>query len=274
MLLRILIIIGFIFLFFSCSKKDSLYKPTEKVNPYEIYKEGYEAFQRNDYFFASKKFSEAEINFDKTEHASKAAIMRIFSLYGINFYDEAEKNIKRFIEVYPAEKKKVMYSEYLLAIIYFEQLTDEEKDIGPLEKAKDQIDFFVSKYPQTEYALDLKFKKNLIINQLAAKELYVAKFYIKTQKWIPAINRLKTIIKEYEETIFVEEALHRLVEIHYHLGLSEESEKYASILGYNYNSSEWYKQSYKILNKDYEIVKLKKEDGEENLFKKIIRMIK
>tara|TARA_B100000161_G_scaffold255486_1_gene217674 strand:- start:312 stop:1136 length:825 start_codon:yes stop_codon:yes gene_type:complete len=274
MLLRILIIIGFIFLFFSCSKKESLYKPTEKVNPYEIYKEGYEAFQRNDYFFASKKFSEAEINFDKAEHASKSAIMKIFSLYGINFYDEAEKNIKRFIEVYPAEKKKVMYSEYLLAIIYFEQITDEEKDIGPLEKANDQIDYFVSKYPKTEYAIDLKFKKNLIINQLAAKELYVAKFYIKTQKWIPAINRLKTIIKEYEETIFVEEALHRLVEIHYHLGLSEESEKYASILGYNYNSSEWYKQSYKILNKDYKIVKLKKEDGEENLFKKIISMIK
>ena len=274
MLSRILLIIGFVFLFFSCSKKETLYKPTEKLNPYKIYQEGYDAFQRNDYFFASKKFSEAEINFDITEHAAKSAIMGIFSLYGINFYSEAEKNIKRFIEVYPAEKTKVMYSQYLLAIIYFEQITDEQKDIGPLEQANKQIDFFINKYPQTEYAIDLKFKKNLIINQLAAKELYVAKFYIKTQKWIPAINRLKTIIKDYEETIFVEEALHRLVEIHYHLGLKEESEKYASILGYNYNSSEWYKQSYKILNKDYEIVKFKKKETEENLFKKIIKMIR
>ena len=274
MLSRILLIIGFVFLFFSCSKKEKLYKPTEKLNPYKIYQEGYDAFQRNDYFFASKKFSEAEINFDITEHAAKSAIMGIFSLYGINFYSEAEKNIKRFIEVYPAEKTKVMYSQYLLAIIYFEQITDEQKDIGPLEQANKQIDFFINKYPQTEYAIDLKFKKNLIINQLAAKELYVAKFYIKTQKWIPAINRLKTIIKDYEETIFVEEALHRLVEIHYHLGLKEESEKYASILGYNYNSSEWYKQSYKILNKDYEIVKFKKKETEENLFKKIIKMIR
>ena len=274
MLSRILLIIGFVFLFFSCSKKETLYKPTEKLNPYKIYQEGYDAFQRNDYFFASKKFSEAEINFDITEHAAKSAIMGIFSLYGINFYSEAEKNIKRFIEVYPAEKTKVMYSQYLLAIIYFEQITDEQKDIGPLEQANKQIDLFINKYPQTEYAIDLKFKKNLIINQLAAKELYVAKFYIKTQKWIPAINRLKTIIKDYEETIFVEEALHRLVEIHYHLGLKEESEKYASILGYNYNSSEWYKQSYKILNKDYEIVKFKKKETEENLFKKIIKMIR
>ena len=168
-----------------------------------------------------------------------------------------------------------MYSEYLLAIIYFEQITDEEKDIGPLEKANDQIDYFVSKYPKTEYAIDLKFKKNLIINQLAAKELYVAKFYIKTQKWIPAINRLKTIIKEYEETIFVEEALHRLVEIHYHLGLENEANKYAKILGYNYNSSEWFSQSYKIFNKDYKLLKGKKTKiKKDSVLKKILNKIK
>jgi outer membrane protein assembly factor BamD len=157
-------------------------------------------------------------------------------------------------------------------------MSDEKKDIEPLLKAKKKIDFFLLNYPRTEYAIDLKFKYDLIQNQLAAKELYVAKFYMKTQKWIPAINRLKIIITDFQNTIFIEEALHRLVEIHYHLGLEEEAEKYASILGYNYNSSEWFKQSYKILNKDYDLKKSlavdKKKSKKNNFVKKIIDLIK
>ena len=138
--------------------------------------------------------------------------------------------------------------------------------------------FFLDKYPNTDYAIDLKFKKDLIQNQLAAKELFVAKYYVSTQKWVPAIKRLKVIVEDYDNTVFVEEALHRLVEIHYHLGLEEEAKKYANILGYNYNSGEWFKQSYKILNKDYDINKekekklIKKKD--QNLFDKIIEMIR
>ena len=123
------------------------------------------------------------------------------------------------------------------------------------------MEIFIKKYPNTDYSLDLVFKLDLINNQLAAKELYVAKFYIKTKKWIPAINRLKNIIKDYSETIFVEEALHRLVEVYYRLGLIEEAKKSAAILGYNHNSSEWYQQSYKVLNKKYKIKKPKKNDG-------------
>ena len=125
--------------------------------------------------------------------------------------------------------------------------------------------------------LNLKFKLGLIMNQLAAKEIYVAKYYIKTQKWIPAINRLKFVINDYEETIFVEEALHRLVEIYYNLGLLNEAEKTAKILGYNYNSSKWYENSYSLLNKDYKkeqaklIEKAKKE--ERGLVKKTIDKI-
>ena len=177
--------------------------------------------------------------------------MASFSLYGINFYTEAEKNLKRYLKTYPGDKN-VIYAQYLLAIIYFEQIADEKKDLKPIIKSKDQIDFFLKNYPNTEYALDLKFKKDLLINQLAAKELYIAKFYISVQKWIPAISRLKRIIEDYETTIFVEEAIHRLVEINYYLGLEDEAKKYAALLGYNYNSSEWYEQSYKILNKNYE----------------------
>ena len=137
-----------------------------------------------------------------------------------------------------------------------------------------KIDFFLKEYPDSDYAMDLRFKKDLIINQLAAKELFIAKHYIKTQKWIPAINRLKIIVTDYEKTVFVEEALHRLVEIYYYLGLEDEAKKYATILGYNYNSSEWFKQSYKVLNKDYKIIKKTKAKKDDSFLRKILKKIK
>ena len=180
--------------------------------------------------------------------------MASYSLYGINFYNEAKDNLERYLKTYPADNY-VIYAHYLLAIIYFEQIGNEKHDLKPLLEADRKIDFFLKKYPNSEYAIDLKFKKNLVQNQFAAKELYIAKYYISVQKWVPAINRLKIIVNKYDKTVFIEEALHRLVEINYHLGLKEEAKKYASILGYNYNSSAWYEQSYKILNKKYEIAK-------------------
>ena len=261
---------------FSCSKNEPIYQPTEKTNPYTLYQEGYVAFQKNDFFFANKKFLEAEASFENLDQAAKAAIMSCFSLYGINFYDEALNNLDRFLKTYRANEN-VIYAEYLKAIIYFEQMSDEKKDIKPLLDAKKQINFFINKYPDTDYSIDLKFKKDLVENQLAAKELFVAKYYISVQKWIPAINRLKIILKQYDKTVFIEEALHRLVEINFHIGLENEAKKYANILGYNYNSSEWFKQSYKILNKDYVITKRPNQEStneKDSIIKKIIKMIK
>ena len=252
MVIRLSLIFCMALFFLSCTKNDILY----------------------DFFFANKKFSEAELNFEKTELAAKSAIMSSFSLYGINFYNEAEESLKRFIDTYPADRN-VIYAHYLLAIIYFEQISDEKKDLEPLLKAEEKINSFIKDYPETDYAIDLRFKKDLIQNQLAAKELFIAKYYISIQKWVPAINRLKLIVKKYSTTIFIEEALHRLVEIHYHLGLKPEAEKYIKILGYNYNSSKWYEQSYKILNKDYVIARQEKvEPKKENIIKKIIEKIK
>ena len=122
----------------------------------------------------------------------------------------------------------------------------------------------------------MKFKKDLIQNQLAAKELYVAKYFIETKKWASAIKRLKNILKNYDETVFIEEALFRLVEVYYHLGVESEAKKYASALGFNYNSSEWFEMSYKLLNQDYEIIKNRpnKNDQKKNLLDKIINIIK
>ncbi len=253
-----------IFLILSaCSNKEkSIYIPSEKVDPYEIYKDGLSAMKENDYFFANKKFEEAELNFTDVNLAARSAIMSVFCLYGINFYDEALENLSRFFKQYPADKN-IIYAHYLEAIIYFEQISDEKRDLKPLIKSLEKINFFISKYPNTDYSIDLKFKKGLIRNQLAAKEMYVAKHYIETQKWIPAISRLKIILKDYEKTIFVEEALLRLVEIHYYLGLEEEAKKYTKILGYNYNSSEWYRSAYKIFNKKYEFKENRQEKDKE-----------
>tara|TARA_B100000683_G_scaffold203295_1_gene196720 strand:- start:24 stop:854 length:831 start_codon:yes stop_codon:yes gene_type:complete len=276
MIIRFFLFIIFTISLISCtSNKDFKYEESKRSNPYEIYKEGLIAFEKKDYFFASKKFDEAELNFDKPRLAAKAAIMSSYSLYGINFYKEAEENLTRFLKVYPADNN-IIYAHYLLAIIYYEQIQDEKKDLKPLLRAGNQIEFFLEKYPDSDYATDLKFKKDLIQNQLAAKELYIAKYYISIQKWIPAIKRLKNIVENFDKTIFIEEALHRLVEIHYYLGLQDEAKKYASILGYNYNSSEWFKQSYKVLNKDYKLKKKLNEPKKkkDNLFKKIINVIK
>ena len=275
---RIFLVISLVLTFYSCSKDEAIYNPKDSINPYIVYKEGIEAFEQNNFFLANKKFSEAELNFKNVEFAAKASIMSSFSLYGINFYNDAIENLERYLKKYPADKN-VIYAHYLIAIIYFEQIEDEKKDLKPLLDASKKIDFFLNKYPNTDYSIDLKFKKDLIQNQLAAKELFIAKYYASTQKWVPAIKRLKVIVENYDKTIFIEEALHRLVEIHYYIGLENEAKKYAKILGYNYNSSEWFEQSYKILNKDYVkkkklIAKDNKAKNKKGFFKIIIQMIK
>ena len=234
-----------------------------------VYKEGLEAIEKSDYFFAQKKFGEAEILLPQSAWAAKSALMSGYCFYAINFYTEAISGLERFTKTYPASKN-LDYAHYLIAISYYEQILSEEKDIDPLLKSKEKIEFFLKKYPETDYAIDLKYKLELVINQLAAKEMYVARYYIKNEKWIAAINRLNNIITNYDDTIYVEEALHRLVEIYYLIGYENEAKKYAQTLGYNYQSSEWYKESYKLFNKDYKInKKLKSKPNKKKLIEKI-----
>ena len=262
-----------IFLITSCSKDEpELNIPADKERSIEIYKEAVEAMNKGDFFYASKKFSEAEPIMSQLEFSAKASLMSSYCLYLINFYPEATANLQRFINQYPADKN-IPYAYYLIAISLYEQILDEKKDIEPLIKSKEKIIFFLENFPDTEYALDLKFKLDLVNNQLAAKEMYIAKYYIKQQKWIPAINRLKDVVNNFSKTVFIEEALHRLVEVYYKVGLIEEAKATASILGYNYNSSEWYARTYKVLNKSYKLPKkadVKKDDG---LIKRTIKKI-
>ena len=262
-----------IFLITSCSKEEpELNIPKTKDKSFDIYKEAVEAMDAGDYLFASKKFSEAEVVLPKIEFAAKASLMSSYCLYIINFYPETIESLERFIKQYPADKN-IGYAHYLISITLYEQILDEKKDIEPLLKTKKKIQYFLQNFPNTEYAQDLKFKLDLVNNQLAAKEMYIAKYYITTQKWIPAINRLKVIVNDFSETVFIEEALHRLVEVYYRIGLIEEAKASAVLLGYNYNSSEWYAQTYKILNKSYKLLKKSEIEKNDGLIKRTIKKI-
>jgi len=249
-------IIFFLFLFLinACSKEEkkiAVIKETKQdLEMISSYKEGYRALDQGDPYFAAKKFLEAELLFPQSDWAPRSALMASYSYYMQNYYAEAIANLERYLKTYPTDKN-LSYAHYLIAMCYYETIEDEKRDSAPLIKAKDKFNYVVKNYPNTDFTLDAKFKLGLIEDVIASKEMYLGRHYIKKGKWIAAINRFQTVIKEYDQTVFVEEALHRLVEINYKLGLLEESQKYANILGYNYLSSEWYKKSYKVFNKDY-----------------------
>jgi len=237
----------------SCSKKEKVNVIIEEnleLQMVDAYKEGLKAFEEQDVIYAAKKFNEAEILYPQSLWASKAALMAAYSYYSLDYFGDAIYELQRFIKTYP-EDKRMDYAHFLLAMCYYESIIDEKKDLKPLLQAQEKFKFVVKEYPETDFALDSQFKLDLIFDILASKEIYLGKYYIKKEKWIPAINRFKTVVEEYSTTIYVEEALHRLVEIYYKLGLVEESKKYATLLGYNYLSGDWYKKSYRVFNKKY-----------------------
>ena len=239
----------------SCSKKDvkkSIIKEKSlDLQVSETYNEGLEALNKGDVLYAAKKFNEAEILFPQSDLAPKSALMAAYSYYIQDYYGDAIAELERFIKIYP-NHKNLDYVFYLLAISYYEQIVDEKKDLQSIIKAKEKFTFVVNKFPNTEYALDSEFKLDLINDILASKEMFIGRYYFDKKKWIPAINRFRTVVDDYETTIYTQEALHRLVEIYYVLGLKEEATKYAIFLGYNYKSSKWYEKSYIVFNKMYE----------------------
>ena len=258
--LKFFIFFIFIFLLSSCSKevtKENLIKEKSlELQVIEAYQEGIEALEGGDVLFAAQKFNEAEILFPQGEWAPKSALMAAYSYYTQDYYGDAIAELERFIKIYPLHKN-LQYAYYLLAICYYEQIVDEKKDLQSIVNAKKNFQIILDKYPNTEYAIDADFKLDLINDILAAKEMYIGLYYFEKKKWIPAINRFREITDNYDTTIYAEEALHRLVEVHYILGLVDEAEKYAQLLGYNYQSSKWYENSYSLFNKNYE--KRKKE---------------
>ncbi len=241
----------------------------------DAYNEGINFLDENYPLKAAKKFNEAELLYPQSLWAPRSSLMSAYSYYYGSYYIDAIEELNRFIEIYP-NHERIVYAYYLLGMCHYEQIADEKKDLGSIVDAKENFKYVVENYPDTDFALDSQFKLELIQEILASKEMYLARYYIEKEKWIPAINRYKRILEKFETSIYVEEALHRLVEIHYKIGLIEESKKYASLLGYNYQSSEWYRESYKVFNKDYEkiIKKRKKQKNKASTLEKIKSLLK
>ena len=257
----------------SCSKDQkevSLIQETRQdLEMVSVYKDAYTALEEGDPYYAAKKFLEAELLYPQSEWAPKSALMAAYSYYLQNYYAEALSNLERFLKTYPRDKN-LAYVHYLIGMCHYETIEDEKRDSAPLLKAKDKFIYIMENFPTTDFYIDAKFKIGLINDISASKEMYLGRHYIKKEKWIAAINRFKYVVEEYGQTVFIEEALHRLVEINYRIGLIKESEKFASLLGYNYLSSEWYKKSYKVFNRNYETKKIKKEKkGVIQKFKKL-----
>ena len=250
---KILFLITFV-IFTSCSsdnKKVSIIEESDlELQMIDAYKEGYEELEKGDVIYAAKKFNEAELLYPQSKWASKAVLLSAYAYYSQNYYDRSIAELERFIKKYP-NHKNMDYAHFLLAMCYYENIVDEKKDLEPLLLSKQKFEFILKNYPDTDFAQDAKYKIGLIQDVMASKEMYIGKYYLKKGKWVAAINRFKTVLNKYDTTIYVEEALHRLVETNYKIGLEDEAKKYANLLGYNYQSSQWYEQSYKIFNKDY-----------------------
>ena len=253
-----------ILLCLSCSKKEIEKSKINEVNlesqMIEAYEEGLKELKAGDVIYAAKKFNEAEILFPQSEYAPKSALMAAYSYYSQNYYGDAIAELIRFLRVYP-NHKDIAYAEYLLGLCYYEQIVDEKKDLQSIVNAKKTFRNLISKYPESEFATDATFKIDLINEVLAGKEMFIGRYYFDKKKWIPAINRFRIVVDNYETTIYVEEAIHRLVEIYYILGIETEAKKYANLLGYNYQSSQWYEKSFIVFNKNYKIKNIKKEDN-------------
>ena len=253
-------------------KESKINEKSLELQVLEAYEEGMKSLKEGDSLFAAKKFNEAEILFPQSDWAPKSALMAAYSYYIQDYYEDAVAELDRFIKVYP-NHKNVDYAYYLLALSFYEQISDEKKDLLSIVDAKKNFEYLIKNYPNTEYALDAEFKIDLINDILASKEMYVGRYYFDKKKWIPAINRFKNVVDEYDTTIYAEEALHRLVEIYYTLGLKKEAYKYANLLGYNYQSSEWYERSYSFFNEKYEKNKQKNLKEKKSIIRKFKSLI-
>ena len=249
-----IVILIFFLNFNSCTKKDEKISIVEEksleTQMIDAYNEGLEELEKNDVIYAARKFNEAELLYPQSVWAPRAALMAAYAYFSQLYYDDTILELEKYLQKYKNHPRRD-YAYYLLALSHYNLIVDETKDLEEILKAEKYFKIIIKNYPNTEFAIDSEFKLELIKEILASKEMYLARYYVDREKWIPAINRFKTVINDYETTIYVEEALHRLVELHYKLGLVDESKKYASLLGYNYQSSEWYEESYKILNKNY-----------------------
>ena len=234
-------------LLLGCSDSKIAKPETEGEKLQVLYSTAMDLVKKRDFVDAAVLFEDIERQYPYSKWSNQAQLMTAFCYFKSQMYDDSLNALDRFIALYPGNNK-ISYAYYLRALNYFEQISDVERDQSMTEKSKLAFIELVNKYPNSEFADDAYDKIDIINDRLAAKEIEIARYYQFSFQWISAINRYNKILELYGTSVYVEESLHRLVEIYHSLGLDEEAKRYASTLGYNFPNSDWYNLSYVLLN--------------------------
>jgi len=212
----------------------------------ELYNIAMDALLEERYKWAAKLFDEVERQHPYSVWATKAKLMSAYALYQANEYDGAADALDRFISLHPGNRD-VDYAYYLKALTYYERITDVDRDQAVAEAALASLEEVMRRFPDNNYARDARRKYDFVRDHLAGKEMTVGRYYMKRGLYVAAINRFRTVVDKYQTTTHVPEALHRLVEAYTALGVKDEARRAASVLGYNYPDSEWYVDSYELV---------------------------
>ncbi len=215
----------------------------------ELYDEAMVKLQDKEYKSAGAAFDMVEQQHPYSSWATKSQLMSAYSYYKAKKYDDAEITLKRYVEIHPVSKD-VPYAMYLIGVCYYEQISDVYRDQDITAKAMDAFNNLISRFPDSEYSRDARVKVELTIDHLAGKEMDIGRFYLKRKKYLSAINRFKSVVEKYQTTTHIPEALYRLTESYTAIGLFEEAQKSAAVLGYNYPGSDWYQMAFNFIKKD------------------------
>jgi outer membrane protein assembly factor BamD len=221
---------------------------TQADQPVDVlYNKATAALEDKNYQDATKSFEEVERQHPYSQWATQAQLMAAYSSYLGQQYDDAIIALDRFIELHPGSKD-IAYAHYLKALCYYEQITDVARDQAMTNQSLEAFNTLINRFPDSEYTRDAILKRDLTLDHLAGKEMEIGRYYLNRNEINAAINRFRAVVKDYQTTTHVAEALHRLVECYLTLGLKEEALRVAAVLGYNYPGSEWYKRTYEILD--------------------------
>lgn len=242
----------------STNKINKVQKIKKLQSPEVLYQSAINEYEKGQLQNSVDILKKLEINYSYSNFAPKTILMIAYIYYEANDYINSLKYSQKFKELYPSNKNFV-YAEFLTALCFYDQINNISKDQEPTLLALKQFEKILKQYPKTDYAEESKIRIDLLNAQLAGNAIYNARYYMNKEKWTPAILYLQIVIEKYPTTVFVDEALHRIVEVNYKLGNLENAKKYAAILGYNFNTSDWYKRTYKIVgDKNYSITNVER----------------
>ena len=244
----------------ACGSSDDEAVPKPQVSAEELYNEAAAHMDKKDFKEAAKAFDEVDRQHPSSEWAINAQVMSGYASYRAEDYNAAISTLERFSKLYP-NNESTSYAYYLIALCYYKQISDVGRDQKITEEALQALREVVRRFPDSEYARDAKIKIDLTIDHLAGKEMQVGRYYMVRDDYLAAINRFRYVVDNYQTTGHIAEALHRLVECYLKLGVTEEAERYAAVLGHNYPDSTWYRDSYKLLTGESSVKPVVKESS-------------